>query len=51
MLSVISSLNDKFKLADEGYAASIKRLNQQANWMYANATQGLEVGPLSDDNV
>ena len=44
MTLVIATLNDKFDDGDAVYRALVTSLNNEAQWMYNNATQQIQVG-------
>ena len=46
MLTVVTSLNDKFDSTDKTFSEHITGLNEAADAMYSNATQSLQVGEV-----
>ena len=48
MLTVVTSLNDKFDSTDKTFSEHITGLNEAADAMYSNATQSLQVGEGGD---
>ena len=44
MLTVVTSLNDKFDSTDKTFSEHITGLNEEADAMYSTATQSLQVG-------
>ena len=44
MLTVVTSLNDKFDSTDKKFSEHITGLNAEADAMYSSTTQSLQVG-------